>query len=171
VFGAVDVFDFLAKIVAHVLSWMFVIGVAGTVLLAIPVAAYQLFSVLFEKDRPDEKETPLLSQPYWSKTAKQKRRREKAMATPKLTNVSWLGPKDEMDRASHLLGKCSECFEIICVEKAVANPQDTQQETNEMIYKAFGAHVKLKHSEEASQAARQIETRKTFDDYRKKVGS
>ena len=49
------------------------------------------------------------------------------MATPKLTNVSWLGPKDEMDRASHLLGKCSECFEIICVEKAVANQQDTQQ--------------------------------------------
>jgi hypothetical protein len=92
------------------------------------------------------------------------------MATPKLTNVSWLGPKDEMDRASHLLGKCSECFEIICVEKAVAN-QHTQQETNEMIYKAFGTHVKLKHSEEASQAARQIETKKTFDDYRKKVGS
>ena len=29
------------------------------------------------------------------------------MATPKLTNVSWLGPKDEMDRASHLSGKCS----------------------------------------------------------------
>ena len=56
-------FDFLAKIVAHVLSWMFVIGVAGTVLLVIPVAAYQLFSVLFEKDRPDEKEPPLLSQP------------------------------------------------------------------------------------------------------------
>jgi hypothetical protein len=93
------------------------------------------------------------------------------MATPKLTNVSWLGPKDEMDRASHLLGKCSECFEIICVEKAVANQQDTQQETNEMIYKAFGTHVKLKHSEEAGQAARQIETKKTFDDYRKKVGS
>jgi hypothetical protein len=93
------------------------------------------------------------------------------MATPKLTNVSWLGPKDEMDRASHLSGKCSQCFEIICVEKAVANPQDTQQETNEMIYKAFGTHVKLKHSVEASQAARQIETKKTFDDYRKKVGS
>jgi hypothetical protein len=52
------------------------------------------------------------------------------MTTPKLTNVSWLGPKDEMDRASHLLGKCSECFEIICVEKAVANQQDTQQQTN-----------------------------------------
>ena len=93
------------------------------------------------------------------------------MATPKLTNVSWLGPKDEMDRASHLFGKCSECSEIICVEKAVADKQDTQQETNEMIYKAFGAHVKLKHSGDASQAARQTETKKTFDDYRKKVGS
>ena len=63
-FGAVDMFDLLAKIFAHALTWMFVIGVAGTVLLAIPVAAYQLFSVLFERDRPDEKETPLLSQPY-----------------------------------------------------------------------------------------------------------
>ena len=93
------------------------------------------------------------------------------MATPKLTNVSWLGPKEEMDRASHLFGKCSECSEIICVEKAVADKQDTQQDTNEMIYKAFGAHVKLKHSEDASQAARQTETKKTFDDYRKKVGS
>jgi hypothetical protein len=58
VFGAVDVFDFLAKIVAHVLSWMFVIGVAGTVLLAIPVAAYQLFSVLFENGSPRRKRTP-----------------------------------------------------------------------------------------------------------------
>jgi hypothetical protein len=47
-------FYFLAKIVAHVLSWLFVIGMAGTVLLVIPVAAYQLFSVLFQKDHPDE---------------------------------------------------------------------------------------------------------------------
>ncbi len=46
-------FDFLVKIVAHVLSWTFVIGLAGC-LLVIPVAAYQLFSVLFEKDRPEE---------------------------------------------------------------------------------------------------------------------
>jgi hypothetical protein len=44
----------MLKILAHVLSWMFVIGMAGTVLLVIPVAAYQLFSVLFEKDSPDE---------------------------------------------------------------------------------------------------------------------
>jgi hypothetical protein len=45
--------DFLAKIGAHFLSWTFVIGMAGC-LLVIPVAAYQLFSVLFEKDRPEE---------------------------------------------------------------------------------------------------------------------
>ena len=44
----------LFKILAHVLSWMFVIGMAGTIVLVIPVAAYQLFSVLFEKDHPDE---------------------------------------------------------------------------------------------------------------------
>ena len=44
----------VAKVVILVFSWMFVIGVAGTVLLVIPVAAYQLFSVLFEKDHPDE---------------------------------------------------------------------------------------------------------------------
>ena len=78
------------------------------------------------------------------------------MATPKLTNVSWLGPKDEMDRASHLLGKCSECFEIICVEKAVTDTQDTQPETNERLYKAFRTHVRLKHSEDAKQDAARI---------------
>ena len=63
-----------------------------------------------------------------------------------------------MDRASHLFGKCSECYEIICVEKAVADEQYTQQETNEMIYRAFRTHVKLKHSEDASQAAAKAET-------------
>jgi hypothetical protein len=51
--GAVEMFDFLVKIVAHLLTWGFVIGMAGC-LLVIPVAAYQLFSVLFEKDRPEE---------------------------------------------------------------------------------------------------------------------
>jgi hypothetical protein len=47
-------FDSVAKIVAHVLSWMFVIGAIGCVILVIPIAAYQLFSVLLEKDHPDE---------------------------------------------------------------------------------------------------------------------
>jgi hypothetical protein len=50
----VDILDFLVKTLAHVLSWMFVIGAIGSILLVIPNAAYQLFSVLFEKDHPDE---------------------------------------------------------------------------------------------------------------------
>ena len=29
------------------------------------------------------------------------------MKSPELTNVGWLGPRDEMDRASHRFGKCS----------------------------------------------------------------
>jgi len=52
-----------------------------------------------------------------------------------------------MDDASHRFGKCSECHEIICVEKAVTDTQNTQPETTEMLYKAFRIHVKLKHSE------------------------
>jgi hypothetical protein len=76
------------------------------------------------------------------------------MKKPELTNVDWLGPKDEMDRASHRFGKCSECQEIICVEKAVTDPQDTQPKTTEILYKAFRTHVELKHSEDASQALR-----------------
>jgi hypothetical protein len=75
------------------------------------------------------------------------------MKTPELTYVAWLGPREEMDRASHRFGKCSECLEIICVEKAVTDTQNTQPETNEMLYKAFRAHVKLKHSEDFSQVA------------------
>jgi hypothetical protein len=47
-------FNSLVAIFAHVLSWMFVIGMAGTVFLVIPFAAYQLISVLFAKDHPDE---------------------------------------------------------------------------------------------------------------------
>jgi hypothetical protein len=43
-------FDFLVKIPAHVLSWLFAIGMAGC-LLVIPITAYRLFSVLFEKDQ------------------------------------------------------------------------------------------------------------------------
>jgi hypothetical protein len=39
------------------------------------------------------------------------------MKKPELTGAGWLGPKDEMDRASHRFGKCSNCDEIICVEK------------------------------------------------------
>jgi len=75
------------------------------------------------------------------------------MKKPELTDVGWLGPREEMDRASHHFGKCSECLEVICVEKAVTDTRDTQPETTEMLSKAFRAHVKLKHSEDFSQAA------------------
>ncbi len=78
------------------------------------------------------------------------------MKKPGLIDVGWLGPKDEMDRASHRFGKCSECHEIICVEKAVTAGPSTQLETSEMLHKAFRTHVKLKHSEDASQAAARI---------------
>jgi hypothetical protein len=79
---------------------------------------------------------------------------EDIMRTPELTDVGWLGPRIEMDDASHRFGKCSECHEIICVEKAVTDTQNTQPETTEMLYKVFRTHVKLKHSEDFSQAAR-----------------
>jgi hypothetical protein len=75
------------------------------------------------------------------------------MKKPELTDVAWLGPKEEMDRASHRVGKCSECLEIICVEKAVTETENTQPETTEKLYAAFNAHVKLKHAEDFSQAA------------------
>jgi hypothetical protein len=75
------------------------------------------------------------------------------MKTPELTDVGWLGPKYEMDGASHRFGKCSECHEVICVEKAVTDTQNTQPETTEMLYKVFRTHVKLKHSEDFSQSA------------------
>jgi hypothetical protein len=75
------------------------------------------------------------------------------MKRPELTDLAWLGPKDEMDRASHRFGKCSECHEIICVEKAVADGPSTHGKTSEMLYEAFRAHVKLKHSEDFNLAA------------------
>ena len=70
------------------------------------------------------------------------------MKRPELTNVGWLGPRDEMDRASHRFGKCSECSETICVEKAVTDGPSTKEKTNETLYDAFRTHVKLKHSGE-----------------------
>jgi hypothetical protein len=85
------------------------------------------------------------------------------MKKPELTDMGWLGPRIEMDDASHRFGKCSECHEIICVEKAVTDPERTQPETTEMLYKAFRIHVKLKHSEDFSQAAARI-TREATED-------
>ena len=75
------------------------------------------------------------------------------MKKPELTNVTWLGPREEMDRASHRVGKCSECLEIICVEKAVTEAESTQPETTEKLYEAFRTHVELKHAEDFGQAA------------------
>ena len=72
------------------------------------------------------------------------------MKKPQLTDLGWLGPKDEMDRASHRFGKCSECHEIICVEKPATEPQNTELETNDLIYKAFRTHIKLKHPERSA---------------------
>jgi len=70
------------------------------------------------------------------------------MKNPKLTDVAWLGPRDEMDRASHYFGKCTECHEIICVAKAVTDGPSTQRETSEMLHEAFRTHAKLRHSED-----------------------
>jgi hypothetical protein len=46
-------FDYIAKAVGHGLSWLFLIGMAGC-MVVIPVAAFQLFSILFQRDRPEE---------------------------------------------------------------------------------------------------------------------
>ncbi|MGC2181651.1 MAG: hypothetical protein WA637_00055 [Terriglobales bacterium] len=43
----------LVRGLAHLMSWLFVVGMVGC-LAVIPITAYQLFSVLFEKDKPDE---------------------------------------------------------------------------------------------------------------------
>jgi Protein of unknown function, DUF488 len=61
------------------------------------------------------------------------------MKKPELTDVGWLGPRDEMDRASHHFGKCSLCHEIICVEKAVTDTPSTQPETDERLYERGNA--------------------------------
>jgi hypothetical protein len=58
-----------------------------------------------------------------------------------------------MDRASHRFGKCSECQETLCVEKAVTDGPSTWQKTTETLDHAFRTHVKLKHSEEFNLAA------------------
>jgi hypothetical protein len=59
------------------------------------------------------------------------------MKKPELTDTSWLGPRDEMDRASHLFGKCSECHEIICVEKALTDGPRTRDKRMKCSPKRF----------------------------------
>jgi len=92
-----------------------------------------------------------MSESDFNRVAKQFRKWETVgMKKPELTDMGWLGPKDEMDRASHLIGRCSECREIICVEKAKADRRQTQQETREVLDEVFRTHIKLKHSENFS---------------------
>lgn len=55
-------FNVLLEILAHAVSWLFVIGMLGC-LLVIPITAYQLFCVIFEKDNPDERNPPPRRQP------------------------------------------------------------------------------------------------------------
>jgi hypothetical protein len=51
--GVWAVFDFLvSKIILPSLSWLFGLGVAGCVIV-IPLCAYKMFRVLFEKDAPE----------------------------------------------------------------------------------------------------------------------
>jgi hypothetical protein len=45
--------DIVSKIFVHGLSIMFVVGVAGC-LFVIPITAYRLFSVLFQRDHEGE---------------------------------------------------------------------------------------------------------------------
>jgi len=85
------------------------------------------------------------------------------MKKPELTGVEWLGPRHEMDDASHRFGKCSECHEIICVEKAITDGPSTQGETTEMLHQAFRTHVKLNHGEDFSQSAARIVRAATED--------
>jgi hypothetical protein len=66
------------------------------------------------------------------------------MTKPGLTDIGWLGPKDEMDRASRF-GKCSKCREIICVEKAVTDGPSTLRQTSEQLFEAFRKPADLEH--------------------------
>jgi hypothetical protein len=46
--------DYVLRIFGHILTWMFLVGMAGALMVIAPTA-YQLFKVLFEEDHPDEK--------------------------------------------------------------------------------------------------------------------
>lgn len=75
------------------------------------------------------------------------------MKRPELTKMGWLGPRNDMDRASHRFGECSDCREVICVEKAVIDGPSTLSQTNEQLEEAFRTHMKLKHTEDFDLAA------------------
>jgi hypothetical protein len=44
------------ELLLRTFTWMFVVGMVGCFFLVIPITAYRLFSVLFERDSPDESE-------------------------------------------------------------------------------------------------------------------
>jgi hypothetical protein len=66
------------------------------------------------------------------------------MENPKLTGESWLEPKAPLARATHLISACSECYEIICVEKAKSK-EDIEKQTRASLNAAFQAHIKARH--------------------------
>jgi hypothetical protein len=47
------VFDVFIEFLARGLTWTFLVGIVGCIVV-IPLVAFQLFSVLFAKDRPEE---------------------------------------------------------------------------------------------------------------------
>lgn len=59
-----------------------------------------------------------------------------------------------MDRASHHFGRCSECREIICVEKAVTDGPSTLRQTSERLFEAFRKHADLVHTRSAARMDR-----------------
>jgi hypothetical protein len=42
------------EILFSILMWMFVVGAVGCLVLVIPITAYRLFSVMFQKDNHEE---------------------------------------------------------------------------------------------------------------------
>jgi hypothetical protein len=42
------------EIVFRILTWMFVVGAVGCLALVIPITAYRLFSVMFQKDSHED---------------------------------------------------------------------------------------------------------------------
>ena len=46
--------DSLISIFFRALTWMFFVGMAVCAVAVVPMTAYKLFKVLFEKDRPDD---------------------------------------------------------------------------------------------------------------------
>jgi hypothetical protein len=67
------------------------------------------------------------------------------MAKAEIIDLLWLPPR-EIERATHLIGTCSECCEIICVAKANSG-KDIEKETRASLDATFHAHVNREHFE------------------------